>query len=99
MTLTATMQTSEGLIELVGEITTNEIKKGDRILQVNGWFGTMYDNKKGNIRMAEVEGLYTEIGSVYSHDIVAAQKDGVWHVVKHTDAQDKVRDMNSALFG
>ena len=93
------IRTSEGEIELIGTITTNEIKKGDRILQANGWFGTMYDNKKGTIRMAEVEGLFTEIGSVYAHDIIAARKDDVWHGIEYTDKQNKSRDMNSALFG
>ncbi len=94
------LQTSEGLIELVGDaIATNEIKKDDRILQSNGWFGTMYDNKNGNIRLAEVEGFFTEIGSVYAHDIVAAQKDGVWRPIKYTDKQDKARGLNKGLFG
>lgn len=94
------IQTSEGQIELVGDpIVTNEIKKGDRILQVNGWFGTMYDNKNGNIRMAEVEGLYTEIGSIYAYDIIAAQKDDVWRPIEHTAKQKKAHETNNALFG
>ena len=38
---------------------TNDIKKGTRIKLHNGWFGTMMDNKKGNVRMAEVQGIYT----------------------------------------
>ena len=36
----------------------------------NGWFGVMADNMRGNTRMVDVDGLYREIGSVYSHDIV-----------------------------
>ena len=98
--MTTLLTASDGtMITLVGEITTNEIKKGDRILQENGWFGTMYDNKNGNIRMAEVEGFFTEIGSVYSHDIVAAKKDGVWHHIKYTDKQNKLRGTVNNLFG
>ena len=94
------IQTSEGVIELAGDpITTNEIKKGDRILQANGWFGTMYDNMKGTIRMAEVEGLFTEIGSVYAHDIVAARKDDVWHGIEYTDNQKKLVATVEGLFG
>ena len=31
---------------------TNDIKKGMRILLKNGWYATMADNKKGNIRYA-----------------------------------------------
>lgn len=47
----------------------NDVKKGMRITMANGCNGTMYDNKKGNIRTAEIEGVYTEIGSVYAKDI------------------------------
>ena len=67
---------------------TNDIKKGMRIKLANGWYATMMDNKRGNIRMAEVEGIYTEIGSIYAHDIISVeQPDGVWHVVEHTKQQ------------
>ena len=49
-------------------------------------------NAKGNTRMAEVEGFVTEMGSVYSHDIVAAQgPDGNWIPIEHTPAQIKLR--------
>lgn len=72
---------------------TNDIKKGMRIRLSNGWFGTMMDNKKGNIRMAEVEGNYTEIGSVYAHNITNVQIDNLWRCVEHTDAQLKLKAM------
>lgn len=49
---------------------TNELKKGDLVRLRNGWYAVIADNKKGNIRMAEVYGIETEIGSVYAHDIV-----------------------------
>tara|TARA_Y100000310_G_C19961571_1_gene481432 strand:- start:24 stop:284 length:261 start_codon:yes stop_codon:yes gene_type:complete len=48
---------------------TNDLKKGDRVLLNNGWYATIADNKKGNTRLAEVEGFCKETGSVYSHDI------------------------------
>ena len=97
--MTTLMSTSNGMIEIHSPaIKTNEIKKGDRILQSNGWFGTMYDNKKGNIRMCEVEGLFTEIGSVYSHDIVAARRDEVWQHIEYTEAQNKLRERVNRLF-
>lgn len=71
---------------------TNEIKKGTRVLLRNGWQGTMWDNARGNTRMVEVEGFFTEIGSVYSHDIMAAKgPDGNWIPVEHTPAQLKLR--------
>jgi len=74
-------------------IKTNDIKKGDRIQLRNGWYATMYDNKRGNIRMAEVEGIYTEISSVYAHNIVMAKVDGEWQQVEHTKQQKKMRAM------
>ena len=51
---------------------TNDIKKGMVVELRNGWFGIMADNMRGNTRMVDVDGMYREIGSVYSHDIVKA---------------------------
>jgi hypothetical protein len=72
---------------------TNDLKSGDRIRLRNGWFATIWDNKKGNIRLAKVEGVYTEIGSVYGHDIVAfiPKASGAPIAITHTDAQLKLR--------
>lgn len=72
-------------------VKTNDLKKGVRILLACGWYGTIMDNMKGNIRMAEVEGFETEIGSVYSHDIVSAFIDNQWVRVEHTPAQLKLK--------
>ena len=71
---------------------TNDIKKGMRILTSNGWFGTMYDNKKGNTRMAEIEGIYTEIGSIYAWDIVQVLIGDTWENIELTPKQIKDRD-------
>ena len=78
---------------------TNELKKGDRIRLRNGWYGTIADNARGNIRIAEVEGFYTETGSVYSHDIALFYpKDDVIPVqIEHTPAQIKLRDRVTAM--
>lgn len=71
---------------------TNDLKKGARILLANGWYATIADNMRGNIRMATVEGIVTETGSVYSHDIVRAiNAAGEWENVQHTPKQDKLR--------
>lgn len=78
---------------------TNDIKSGARIQLRNGWYATMHDNKKGNSRLAEVEGYYTEMGSVYAHDIMAVLVNGQWQTVEHTDKQKQVRAMNRAFFG
>ena len=47
----------------------NDIKSGRRGMLDNGWAFTMKDNMKGVVRMAEVEGFFTEIGSIYMHDV------------------------------
>ena len=71
---------------------TDDIKKGVRFRLMNGWYATMMDNKRGNIRMAEVEGMYTEIGSIYAHDIVLVQRGpDVWDSIQYTPAQIKLR--------
>ena len=79
-------------------MTTNEIKKGMRFRLANGWFGTMMDNKRGTVRFAEVEGFYTEMGSVYAHDIVAVETPDGWEAVEHTEKQRALRETVNALF-
>jgi hypothetical protein len=72
------------------KMLSNELKKGAKIvLKGTGWKGTIYDNAKGNIRMAEVEGIYTEIGSIYVWDIAYAIIDGVQVKIDLTDKQLK----------
>lgn len=79
---------------------TNELKKGARVQLRCGWFGTVADNARGNIRMVDVEGIYREIGSVYSHDIIRAQPKGAaWEDVQHTPAQLKLRETVEGVFG
>jgi hypothetical protein len=70
---------------------TNDVKKGTRVRLRNGWFGTMADNAKGQTRMVDVEGHFREIGSVYSHDIVAALIGETWTPIEHTPAQNKLK--------
>ena len=78
---------------------TSEIKKGMRIRLDNGWYGTMMDNMRGTTRMVEVEGYYTEIGSVYSFDIILVETNTGWETVVHTEKELKVKEMNKAIFG
>jgi hypothetical protein len=75
------------------KMLTNQIKKGTRVQMRNGWYGTMADNMRGNTRMVEVEGIYTETGSVYSHDIVQVEVGDAWQQVEHTPAQLKLMQM------
>jgi len=84
-------------------VKTNDIKKGIKIKSVQLGVpvtGIMLDNKKGNTRMVDVKGsevgLFDEMGSVYSHDIILAEIDGVWKSVEHTEKQLNLkRQLNS----
>ena len=79
---------------------TNELKKGDRVLLDCGWFATIWDNMKGDTRMAEVEGDFTEIGSVYSHDIVSyIDETGTNLAIEHTPNQLKLKAKVEASYG
>ena len=78
---------------------TNDIKKGTRFRLRNGWLATMADNRKGNIRLAEVEGDFTETGSVYAHDIVSVLIGDTWQPVAMTAQQKDCQELNAAMFG
>lgn len=71
---------------------TNDLKKGTPVTLRNGWDAIIMDNRRGNIRLAEVYGIYTEVGSVYAHNIVRALVDGEYHDIEYTPAQIKERD-------
>ena len=80
-------------------MTTNEIKKGTRVRTVQlgtPVSGVMMDNLKGNTRLIDTKGsevgLFDEMGSVYSHDIVSAEVDGEWKEIEHTPAQLKLKE-------
>jgi len=83
---------------------TNEIKKGMKIKSVqlgNECSGIMADNKKGNTRIVDVKGselgLFDEMGSVYSHDIVWAKGTDGWVRVEHTSAQLKLKKQIASM--
>lgn len=71
---------------------TNDLKKGARVLLANGWYATLQDNRKGDTRMAIVEGHVTEIGSVYAHDIITVQHLGTWVPIDHTPRQTAMKN-------
>lgn len=74
---------------------TNDIKKGMKMILNNGWEAVMMDNKRGNTRMAEVKGVFTEIGSIYVWDIAHVYPNDdalVPETVELTDKQKKDRD-------
>ena len=71
---------------------TNDIKKGTEIRMSDGFTGIMEDNKKGNIRMATINGIFTEMGSIYAHNITAAKNtNGDWERIELTTAQLKMK--------
>lgn len=78
-------------------VKTNDLKKGTLIQLRNGWNARIEDNMKGNTRLCTVYGAFTEMGSVYSHDIVAAEVNGEWVHVEHTPAQTKLRQRLSSM--
>lgn len=77
---------------------SKDIKKGMRMRLANGWYATMMDNGRGTTRIAEVEGFYTETGSIYTYDIVAAQTPTGWEIVEHTDKELKLKEMVNGIF-
>ena len=69
---------------------TNELKKNDKIILKNGWEAIIADNKQGNIRLAKVFGQYTELGSIYSHNInYYVSEEGIQTKIRLTPAQLK----------
>jgi len=78
---------------------TNDLKKGTSVRLRNGWSATIEDNKKGNIRLCKVYGRYTELGSVYSHDIMEyIAEDGALKPIVHTEKQLKHYALVSKIF-
>ena len=60
----------------------------------------MFDNKKGNIRMAEVDGFHKEIGSIYAWDIshVYDQDSDQWVEIELTDKQKQDQSKIGRIF-
>ncbi len=77
---------------------TNELKKGDKVHLRNGWDAKLEDNLKGNTRLCTVYGTFTEMGSVYSHDMMSKENsDGTKEMIEHTPAQLKCKARCGAL--
>lgn len=77
----------------------SELNKGDRVRLRNGWYATIMDNLRNRtIRLCLVEGIVTEAGSVYAHDIMCLVKvqdtddtHGEYIPIEHTDKQKQLR--------
>jgi hypothetical protein len=73
-------------------ISIKNVKKGTQVVLRNGWKAKVEDNTVNrHTRLCTVYGDYTEMGSVYTTDIVEAQmSDGSWQIVEHSPTQLKV---------
>ena len=80
---------------------TNDLKKGTRVLLRNGWEADIWDNRKGNTRVCNVYGDFTEAGSIYAHDIVAYKDvNGFWYYdIEYTPDQLRCKRRNAEIFG
>jgi hypothetical protein len=76
---------------------SNDLKKGTQIILKNGFGAVLIDNKKGNVRYANVKGIFDEIGSIYSHDIDQAFINNAWHPVTHTKKQKDLNILINAI--
>ena len=70
-------------------INSNDLKKGTPITLKCGWAAVIMDNKKGATRLAEVDGYFKEIGSIYANDIDTAFVDGKWQPVTRTMSKNE----------
>ena len=72
-------------------VSIKDVKKGTRVFLRNGWEAKVEDNTvNSQTRTCTVYGDFTEMGSVYTTDIVEAMMpDGQWTTVVHTPAQLK----------
>ena len=79
---------------------TKDIKKGTMVMLRNGWKAKTLGSARNTSCFCEVYGLYTECGSVYSHDIVGVQiDDGSWVVqIEYSKGQIKCREMANKFF-
>lgn len=71
-------------------ISILDLKKDDKVkLAGTGWLASIKGSTRGHTTLCYVNGLYAELGSVYTTDIVAAWVDGKWVGVEHTPGQVK----------
>ena len=79
---------------------TKELVKGQRVRLRNGWEAELTRKPGATTAEAKVFGHYTEIGSVYCHDIMYARDgEGFDRPVEHTPAQVRCRQANEFAFG
>jgi hypothetical protein len=75
----------------------NDMKKGTQIVMLSGELGTIMDNRGGMIRVAEVEGIVTEMGSIYIDDIDLVLTDDGWEKIEFNQSQQKRIDKKNKI--
>jgi hypothetical protein len=81
-----------------GKVRADQLKKGVLIRLKNGWEAIVDEECQGNTLKAKVFGDFTEIGSIYAHDIVATKLNGDWVEVVMTDDQARFYEEVKSIF-
>lgn len=82
----------------IQSISPNELKRGTRVRLRNGWEAIINQNCTGNILNATVFGDFAETGSIYTHDIIAAEINGQWVDVEMTEGQAQLHKETKLFF-
>lgn len=78
-------------------VSIKDVKKGAMVRLANGWQAQVEDNKvNSQTRLCTVYGYETEMGSVYSSDIVSVLVGTGWESVELTESQKKAKATRSA---
>ena len=76
------------------EILSNDLKKGDLVINRVGWIAELWDSKKGSIRIANVYGFCTEAGSIEMYNQIAYWNKEMerWCKIQLTEKQIKEKE-------
>lgn len=78
---------------------TKDLKKGTMVQLNNGWKAKVIGSARGHTTLCEVYGFCTEMGSVYTTDIVGYwEADGTYKSdIELTESQKKAKKMRSSF--
>ena len=69
------------------KIRVDQLKKGTRVKLRSGWEAIVEKHCDGLTLIGKVFGDFTETGSIYAHDVMAAYIDGTWEEIELTEEQ------------
>lgn len=78
-------------------LQVSQLKKGMRVKLRSGWEADVVKGCDGNTLTAEVFGDFTETGSIYAHDVIAALVGGQWLTVNMDEEQAQFSEEISAF--